>query len=214
MPIGIRRQRRLALVDLKKIDITMSTIVALIAPSREPTNLEQKDLEHILTPPLTIGQGMGGFIVSSQRDQIEVTALPNRIEVKDLSGHSDFAMRKVPTVLDVFVKAMSSKLATYGINFVLLIPCTKPETWIIDNILARNISEKTGKTLLGGGVTLKVSAGEKTWTVNLTPAENDHMTVNFNISQNTEQLPYEETLKSEMVEHFEALISFLNQLGL
>ena len=202
------------MVDRTQIDITMSTIVALIVPTSEPTNVDPKDLGPILTPPLTFGQGPGGFLISSQRDQMEVMAGPNRIEVKDLSGQNAFATRKIPTVLGFFVKVGSSKLISYGINFILVVPCPKPDTWIVDNVLARDTSEKTGRTLLGGGVSLKILAGEKVWRVKLDPTEGDHMTVDFNASQNTEQLPSQEALKTELTEQFEALMSFLNQLGL
>jgi len=192
----------------------MSTIVALIVPASEPTSIGQKEIDSILTRPLTVGQGPAGLLIGSQRDQMEVIAGPNRIEVKDLSGRSDFALRKIPTVLAFFVKAASSKLLSYGINFILVVPCPKPDTWITDNVLARDISEKTGRTLLGGGVSLKVSANGKAWRVKLDPAENDHLTVDFNASQKTEQLPSEEALKAELTQQFEALMSFLDQLGL
>ena len=202
------------MVDRAQIDITMSTIVALIVPASEPTSIDQKDIDSVLTRPLTIGQGPAGLLIGSQRDQVEVIAGPNRIEVRDLSGRSDFALRKIPTVLGFFVKAASSKLISYGINFILAVPCSKPDTWITDNVLARDISEKTGKTLLGGGISLKVSAGEKVWRVKLDPTENDHLTVDFNASQKIEKLPSEEELKVELTQQFEDLMSFLDQLGL
>ena len=72
--------------DCSRVDITMATIVALVNPSGEPAPLEQGKLESVLRQPLTVGQTPTGFLVGSQRGQIEAIVASNRVEVRDLSG--------------------------------------------------------------------------------------------------------------------------------
>lgn len=192
----------------------MATIVALVVSDGEPPNIDQRSLESVLRRPLTIGQTAAGLLVGSQRDQIEVIVATGRIEARDLSGSDDFGTRKTSSVLSFFVREGHYGLTTYGVNFVLSLLCPNPEAWIVDNILARDLAEKSGRTLLGGGAHLRLAAGEKLWRVSFDPAENDSLILNFNASQKAGQLPTADALMAEQAKQYEALLKFLEQLGL
>lgn len=201
------------MVDRTKIDIKLSTIAVLTVPPKQPVSLGERELEKILTPPLTIGQSSDGLFVASQRDQIDVVAGGIKINVRDLSGRRDFSPSKVPSVLHYFVQASASQVKSYGINFVLTAPCVNPEQWIRENILASQISEKMKKPLIGGWGQLKIESGRKVWTIKIEPKEGDMIAVDFNAHEDIEQLPDESSLRQEMQEQFGALITLLEDLG-
>jgi len=200
------------LIDLTNIDMIMSTIAVLIIPPAQPRSIDQKDLQQILTRPLAIGQSPEGLLVSSQRDQIEVIAGGNKINVRDLSGEPRFSESKIPPTLHFFLG--SSQISSYGVNFIIAVPRVEPLQWIRDNILSPQISERTQKTLIGGAGTLKVATEHKTWNVKLEPGEGDTINVDFNASEETQQLPDDDRLRQELQEQFDALLRFLNDLGL
>lgn len=201
------------MVDRASIEIVMTTIAALSSPSQQPATIDQKDLERILTRPLTIGQSGPTLIIGSQRDQIEVVTVANLLNVRDLSGRSEFSESKVPVVLDFFLKLSSPRLSSYGVNFIIAVPRSQPEQWIRDNILAGQISVKTKKTLLGGSAMLKIAADPKTWNVKLEPRE-DKISVDFNATEDTQEVPDLAHLRQEMGEQFESMLKFLTELGL
>ena len=202
------------LVDSKNIDVTISTIAALIAPPPppQPRGIDQRALEQVLTRPLAIGQTPEGMFISSQRDQIEVITGGNKANVRDLSGRKIFSESKIPPVLHFFIA--SSPISSYGVNFILTVPCVEPIQWIRDNILSPQISEKTQKTLIGGAGTLKIASGNKTWNIKFEPGEGDIINLDFNASETTTQLPDDNKLREELQEQYNALIEFLSELEL
>jgi hypothetical protein len=193
----------------------MSTITLLSLPSQQPAAIDQKDLERVLTRPLLIGQSGPALIISSQRDQIEVVSAGNMLNVRDLSGKSEFSESKVPTVLDFFFTLSTPRLlSSYGVNFIISVPRSEPGQWVRDNILAAQISVKTQKTLLGGSAMLKIAADPKTWNIKLEPREDNKISVDFNASEDTQELPDPAALRQEMREQFESMLRFLTELGL
>lgn len=202
------------MVDRKNIDLTMSTIAVLIIPKPQQEPIDQKELEQILTRPLTIGQSPMGLLVSSQRKQLEVIAGGNKINVKDLSGRQEFHLSSIPPVLDFFIKKSASKLTSYGVNFIFTLPCHEPKLWIRDNLFTHKISEKSGKTLIGGTATLQIASEPKTWNIKFEPSDEQIMNLDFNASEEIEQIPDQNKLRVELQEQFDALLSFLNGLGL
>lgn len=197
------------------VDIIMSTIAVLIVPSQQPISIGQKNLEGVLTRPLTIGQSPAGSImVSSQRDQVEAIVAANKINVRDLSGRKEFSGSKAPAVVEFFVRLAASQLVSYGVNFLIAVACAQPDEWICDNILASRVSERTGKTLVGGAATLKVASGHKTLRIRLDPGEGNTVNVDFNASQNIQELPDQVSLRKEMQEQCDSLLEFLTKLGL
>lgn|GEM_PF-5112116 len=202
------------MVDSANIDVTISTIAALIAPPPlpQPIEIDQRAIEQVLTRPLAIGQTPGGMFVSSQRDQIEVIVGGNKVNVRDLSGRKTFSESKIPPILHFFIG--SSQITSYGVNFILTVPRVEPIQWICDNILSPQISKKTEKTLIGGAGTLKIVSGHKTWNIKLEPGEGDIVNLDFNASETTIQLPDDNRLREELQEQYNALMEFLNELEL
>ena len=190
----------------------MSTIAVITAPPPQPRSIDQKDLQQVLTRPLAIGQSPEGLVVSSQRDQIEVMVGGNKINVRDLSGEPRFSESKIPPILHFFLG--SSQITSYGVNFIITVPRVEPLQWMRDNILSPQISERTQKTLMGGAGTLKIAFEHKTWNIKLEPGEGDTINVDFNASEETQQLPDNARLCQELREQFDALLRFLNDLGL
>ncbi len=202
------------MVNLATIDITMITIAVLIEPPAQPKPISQKDLEQVLTRPLAIGQLADGLILSSQRDQTEVITSGNKINVRDLSGRKVFSDSKIPTVLNFFLAATSPRITSYGVNFIVVVPCVEPLQWIRDNILSPQIFERTGMRLLGGAGTLKIASKSKTWNIKFEPGDGDKINLDFNASEQTQQLPDEGRLREELQEQFDAFLQLLNDLGL
>lgn len=202
------------MVDIAKIYITMSTIAVTSEQPPEPVSIDQKEMESILARPLTIGQSPQGLLVSSQRDQLQVIASANKINVRDLSGRPDFSQSKVPTVLDFFIRESRFRVNSYGVNFIITVPCEEPAQWIRDNILAPQISEKIKKTLVGGTATVSIASRRKTWNVKFEPSGDGTIGVDFNASEFTAKLPDQDMLREELQEQFDGLLQLLNDLGL
>ena len=106
------------------------------------------------------------------------------------------------------------QLTSYGVNFIINVPCIEPVKWIGDNIISTQVSQKTKKTLIGGIATVKMAAGQKTWNIKFEPSDDKTITVNFNASEETQQLPDRQRLREELQEQFQALLEFLNALEL
>ena len=191
----------------------MTTIAILTAPP-QISGINQQELEQILTPPLTIGQSDEGMLVSSQKDQIQVIAGGIKTNVRDLSGRKTFSRSKIPVILHFFINRFKLQVTSYGVNFVINVPCIEPVKWIGDNIISTQVSQKTGKTLIGGIATVKIEAEQKTWNINFKPSGNKMIKVDFNASEETQQLPNQQRLREELQEQYHALLGFLDALEL
>ena len=201
------------MVDPKKIDLSMATIAIITAPPQQ-SGINQQELEQILTPPLTIGQSPEGLLVSSQKDQIQVITGGIKTNVQDLSGRKGFSRSKIPTILSFFVNRFALQVSTYGVNFIINVPCIESVKWVGDNIISSQVSQKTKKTLIGGTATVKIAAGQKTWNIKFEPRGDKIINVDFNASEDTQQLPGQKRLREELQEQFQALLEFLNSLEL
>ena len=201
------------MVEKTKIGIDMATIAVLTAPS-QLLSISQQELEQHLTPPLTIGQSQEGLLVSSQKDQIQVLAGGIKLNVRDLSGRKTFTRSKIPKILHYFIKTFGLQVNSYGVNFVINLPCEQSDKWISDNILSTQVFKKTGKKLVGGAATVKLVSEQKIWNVKFETYSDKKIKVDFNASQNIQQLPNEKTLKIELQEQFNDLLKFLGSMEL
>ncbi len=201
------------MVDDKKIDVSMTTIAIITAPPQQ-SSIGPQELEQVLTPPLTIGQSLEGLLFSSQKDQIQVITGGIKTNVQDLSGRKGFSRSNIPTILHFFVDRFGLKVSTYGVNFIINVPCIEPVKWIGDNIISSQVSQKTKKTLIGGTATVKMAAGQKTWNIKFEPRGDKGINVAFNASEDTQQLPGQKRLREELQKQFQALLEFLNALEL
>ena len=201
------------MVDQAKIDISMTTI-AIITALPQQSAIAQQEMEQILTPPLIIGQSPEGLLVSSQKDRIQVIAGGIKTNVRDLSGRKTFSRNNIPAILNFFIQRFALQVTSYGVNFVINVPCIEPVKWIGDNILSTQVSQKTGKTLIGGAATIKIASGQKTWNIKFEPSGDKMIKVDFNASEKTQQLPDQQRLREELQEQYHALLGFLDALEL
>lgn len=202
------------MADSVKVKIIMSTIAVLIAPNQPARTVAQDELQKVLSRPIGIGQSPEGMLITSQRDQIEAVAGGNKINVRDLSGSRVFARSKIPPVLHFLLGTPLPQITSYGVNFIIDVPCARPLDWVRDNILSSQISEKTGKTLMGGAGVITVAAGSKTWNIKFQPTQNKAINIDFNASEQTQQVPNQGRLREELLEQFNALLELLNNFGL
>lgn len=201
------------MVNVGDVYMVMTTIAVLHEPLAVK-NIPAKELEEIVSPPISVGGSIGGIVIGSQRDQIEIVAANNKTDVRDLSGRKDFSGSKIGKALELFTGKFGLRVKSYGINFVLRVPCFEPEKWITQNILSPGISEKTGKTLVGGSVAVAVKSGNKTLNIKFEPTEDQKLVVNFNASEATTSLPSAAMLSDEMTEQWNSMVRFLGDLGL
>lgn len=202
------------MVDIDKIDVTISTIAVLTEPSQQALAFDQKELEQVLTRPLSVVQSPVSLVVTSQRDQLEAVLSGNKINIRDLSGRTDFLPSKIPTVLNFFIQKSGLQVISYGVNFIITVPCVQPAQWIAKNLISSRVLEKTGKTPIGRMCVVSVMSGHKTWNIKLEPIDDSMLNVDFNASEETQQLPDVNTMLDEMQEQFDGLLEFLNHLEL
>lgn len=202
------------MVEINKIDVTISTIAVLTELPQQALAIDQKELEQILTRPLSIVQSPTSLVVSSQRDQLEAILSGNKTNIRDLNGRKTFLKSKIPTVLNFFIQRFASQVTSYGVNFIVTVPCVQPAQWIANNLISSRVSEKTGKMPVGRMCVVSVESGRKTWNIKLEPIDDKTLNVDFNASEETQQLPDVKTMRDELQEQFDGLLKFLNDLEL
>lgn len=202
------------MLDLTTLDASMSTVAVVMEAPTQPMSLDSDSLKKILTPPLTVGQTLVGSVtISSQRDQIDVTAEATKINVRDLSGRKEFEQSKVPSVLHELVGLYKTAIRSYGINFVLTVESPSSGEWVRDNILRLDLQEMTGKTLLSANAGLTIEAQPKVWNIKLDTSDRNRLAIDFNGHEASQELPTEDRLREELGEQFGKLLEFLKSLG-
>lgn len=201
------------MVNVDDIYLVMSTI-AITHEVPAAKNVNVKELEQFLDPPITVGVGPEGSIIGSQREQIEIVTANVKTNVRDLSGQKDFAGSKVGMILNYFVTNFGLKVNSYGVNFMLRVSCSAPGKWIMENILSSRISEKTGRKLVSGAAAVSLEAERKTWNIRFESVDDNKLAVDFNASEKTVELPGADVLSGELKTQWELLVKFLGDLGL
>lgn len=201
------------MVNVNDIYLVMSTI-AITHEVPTTTNVNVKEIEQFLSPPITVGAGLEGSLISSQRAQIEILTSNVKTNVRDLSGETDFGERKIGMILNHFVTNFGLKVNSYGVNFILRVSCSAPGQWIMENILSPRISEKTGRKLVSGAAAVSLEAERKTWNIKFESIDENKLAVNFNASEKTVELPETDVLSGKLKTQWELLVKFLGDLGL
>ena len=202
------------MLDLTTLDASMSTIAVVVEAPTQPLALDPNSLKKILTPPLSVGQALVGSVtISSQRDQIDVTAEPTKINVRDLSGRQEFEHSRVPSVLHELIGLYKTTISSYGINFLLTVECPSSGEWVRDNILRLDLPEKTGRTLVSANAGFRIEAQPKVWNIKLDTSDRSRLAIDFNGHEVSQELPTEDRLREELGEQFEKLLELLKSLG-
>lgn len=203
------------MTQAKEPDLTMSTIALLVHEPTSPPRISDADLRPLLRSPLQIGQlGNNESIISSNRDQIEVLCSSAKINVRDLSGGNDFTSSKIPAIVHAFFGLYKTTIRSYGINFIITVDMDVPEVWIGKNLLNAALSEKTGKKLLSGRANISLRADSKTWNIQFERNAEGKLEINFNASEEADELPEIERLKIELGEQYQGFRSLILSLGL
>jgi hypothetical protein len=198
---------------MNDIYLVMRTF-AILHEIPETKNVNAKDFETLMSPPVTAVATPSGIMISSQRDQIEIVIAGNKTDFRDLSGKTDFSSSKIEKVSQYFVDLLKLKANTLGINFVLRIPQPEPQKWILDNILSSEISKKVNKKLVGGSGSISLKSGLKTWNLVFEKTDKEQIGLNFNMSESIKKAPTSEEITKEFETQWKFLAKFLNELGL
>jgi hypothetical protein len=199
----------------ESIEVVMSTIAVLVELPDQTRRIDERELKKHLRAPITMGQlADGEGFVTSQRDQIEALVGGNRINVRDLSGRIEFSESKVPSVLHYFVESSNSTVTAYGINFQVAVSHTSSSRWIIESILASDLSERLGREVIGGTASVKMSVPPKVLRLAISPMDDDRVNVDLNVHQETATLPDDGALREELQLQFNGLMQILNALEL
>src|SRR4030042_6424976 len=119
------------MVNIDDIYLVMST-VALLHEIPEPKNINIKEFEKFLGPPINaVASSPVGMLISSQRDQTEILIANNKTDFRDLSGRKDFSSSNIGKIVEYFVSEFQLKVHTYGINFILRMPHSEPQKWVM-----------------------------------------------------------------------------------
>ncbi len=202
------------MVNIDDIYLVMST-VAILHELPEPKNINIKDFEALLSPPITAAASLpAGMLINSPRDQIEILMANNKTDFRDLSGRKDFSSSNIGKLVEYFAGKFRLKVNTYGINFILRVPHSEPRKWIMENILSSKISKKTRKKLLGGNGTVSLKSGRKTWNIGFEATDDNKIGVNFNATEKSDEMPSAEELRDDLNKQWNSLIKFFSDIGL
>jgi hypothetical protein len=205
------------LANSSQAELLLSTIAVLYQPSDplNPVSIGGEQLASILRQPLNVGQGPGLLIATSSRDQLEVHFFPNKIDVRELSGNIAQGVRKIPEILYKFLPILGQvKIQSYGINLVLETNVEKPNRWLGDKFLDRQLSSTLGASPSCDVIVLGLEGPPKERKFQFAAQPGDKLNVNFNASERTDALPSSSRLGEELSEQYLALIELLAQLGL
>lgn len=202
------------MVNTKDIYLIMST-VAVLHETPEIKNINVKDFEKVLSPPITAVPNLPmGMLISSQRDQIEILISNNKTDFRDLSGRTEFSSSKISNLVEYFVNEFGLKIHTYGLNFILRVPHSEPQKWMIESILSPEISKRSGMQLTDGKATISLKSGRKTLNIGFESIEDNKIGINFNSTEKKNDVPSNEALRNELAKQWDLLVKFVNNLGI
>ena len=168
--------------------------------------------------PLNVSQGIdGSLVIGSNRDQMEVSLSPVKMDVRDVSGHADRISTTIPQALKgAFSKLSPTGVRSYGINFILESDVEgegRADTWIGQHFLSENLADDIGPGLSSDSIALSFTQGLKTHTIRLNVVGNNKVVINTNVSQQTGVLPSSDELATEMDEQYSNLMELLKEIG-
>jgi hypothetical protein len=205
------------LADASQFDLIVSTAAVLFEPRDDPppSGISNEQLSSIIRAPLAVGQAVDGrTIISSNRDQIEIQVLHNKIDVREVSGNPQEGARKIARVLHEFLAlANRGPVHTYGLNFILDIPLANPGSWLGEHLLIQDLPSKLSASVSSKGVSFVFDRAPKTLEFKFAPREPDKINVNINSSEEVDSLPPQEQVMGELIELYESLEPYLDLLG-
>ena len=206
------------MVNDRQMEILVSTIAVLLVPPTElvPVGITEDALTGILRRPLTVGEASGGrTIISSNRDQVDVQLFPNKLDVRDVSGDAAEGRRKIPRILTEFLALLANPTITsIGINFIVELSQAEPTQWLGTNFLDPDLATRLGAQPTCNDIALILEVPPKVRNVRFTAQGSDRINVNFNASEETQELPSPKRLEQDLQEQFDTLRRLIEKLEL
>jgi hypothetical protein len=200
------------------VELLTATVAVICDPGPPPETDLVEAFRTLIRVPLNVSQTVdGSLIVASNRDQMEVSLSPNKVDVREVSGDAERAAEKIPRVLDgVFRMLSSPQTRSYGINFILESDLSGAEgatAWLGQTFLNESLSGKLDTTLSSDSVMLSFHQGSKVHTIRLQITDGTRVVVNSNASEAIASLPNEEKLKEELTSQYGFLMDVLRKVG-
>ena len=194
-----------------------TTTIAVIFDPVESVPLSGELFQKIMRAPLKVSQGLDGSImISSSRDQVEVSLLPNKLDVRVIGDEVSGAVTKVPEVLLDVVEEVLPPLTmrSYGINFLLESNLEQDgTTWAGEMFLSESLRE-LGPRLSSDSIKFSFGNPPKVQTVVLQINNMTRLIVNANASEQVNDLPSKERLGKDIASQYEFLRELLRKWGL
>ncbi len=166
---------------------TLVSTIAVVFPPVSELDLDEETVTALLKPPLNLSQSQdGATLFSSARTQLEVFLFPNKLNVREMSGDQVQAANKIPPVVHGFLDALDvNEPASFGINFLIEVPCDTPSNWIGRTFLAKSLSDSLGiETLIQSDhISVVFDRGPKVWTVRFISQKSERLRIDLNSSE-------------------------------
>lgn len=202
-------------MPLDSIELVLSTIAVIFKPPLLQGDISAEQVGAILKRPITVASGPNLTTFSSMRDQIDVLLLPNKLDVRELSGDVKLAKSALPRILVEFMGILSNPAITsYGINFIVEVKLEDPRRWLGSSFVSPSMIETLGQPIQLPMLSLQLDHPPKAWLVRFEVLPNNVLTVNFNASESPDVLPSEDVLATNVKEQYAAFIGFLRQIGI
>ena len=204
---------------MRTLELISRTIAVVYDPVPPPAEPMEQVFRALMRPPLNVTQGLdGSLMVSSSRDQIEVSLLPNKIDVRDVSGDEGKTPGTVPNIVKSLLDSLAvEKIATYGVNLLMDLSFDdheRPDAWIARTFLNQSRLAELGPSLSSDNVSVSFDQDSKRQTIRFQVIEGQRIRVNSNASSTTNSLPPVNQLEMELTSGFEGLTEFLRKVGL
>lgn len=193
-----------------------TTTIAVIFDPIESGPLSGESFQKVMRAPLKVSQGLdGSMVISSGRDQVEVSLLQNKIDVRVIGDKVSGAVTKVPEVLLGLVEVLPPlRMRSYGINFLLESNLEQDGTaWVGEKFLSESLRE-LGPRLSSDSIKFSFDNPPKVQTVVLQINNMTRLIVTANASEPVSDLPTKERLGDEIDSQYEFVTELLRKWGL
>lgn len=200
---------------VESLDFVASTVAVVFGPEFQPKSpVPGQAMAAFLHRPTVSLSPDGSVVITSHRDQVEVVLSANKLDVRDVSGRDETAYEKIPKVLHGIRPLLSGEQPKLlGINFVVSVPQENPRSWIAQKFLAQDLKTIIQAQFDSNSVSVSYEQSGKRVTVRFDASPESALIVNFNASQDIDDLPAEEEMARDIKSQRKALLELLRALG-
>lgn len=203
---------------LRDQDVISSNVVVVLNRPEKPAPFSPGDLGKIVHEPLNVTQTLEGVIITSPRDQIEITLAGGRLKVEDNSGQTP-GKKRVAEVTHAVLQLFKATYRAFGLNYRLTFRPEgdkNPADVIATNLINKHRIESNSRVqLVGGAVTLFYNRGAKVCTLTMEPQgglQGSKIVVDLNAHEGSNELPPVDELQKSFRREYSALIKVLNSI--